>query len=384
MNNNELKSTNDAKETSFRCRCSRAELLRGLEHISYAVMKKAPLPVLEGVLLCVENGTLSLTGYDLEFGVRSIVQATDTENGAVVMPLKVFTDMLRSLTADELTMEGDSENTIVIRCGTAKCRLNSEPAKDFPILPVVTGTQKFSLPAKQLVEMVHQTIFTVLDSCSSASEAVLFDINHDELTVVACDGVRMAVQKGTIRCDMKDSITIPAEILKKFQKLFSKLDGELTFLFDRQQNENVQVLSDGLQVLFRLKSGKIIDYKSFLPSTIQNKATVSVKDLLTVLKRCCLLKSEKKLHRVQLLIREGEMAITCHGTEGSVEDAVPCEYTGEDIMVGFDAAQILSIVKESRTEKIAMVVYDEVHPVYLSPVGDDRRWFLLATMRPER
>lgn len=381
-NSNESKNINTANETRFRCRCSRSELLRGLEHISHAVMKKAPLPVLEGVLLCVENGTLSLTGYDLEFGVRSLVQATDAEGGAVVVQLKLFTDMLRSLTADELVLEEDTERTVVIRCGTAKCRLNSEPAKDFPVLPVVTGTQKFSLSAKQMVEMIHQTIFAVLNSNSSASESVLLDINHDELSLVACDGVRMAVQKESIRCEVKDSITIPTESLKKLQKLFSKVDGELTFLFDRRQNENVLISSDGLQVFFRLAGGNIIDYKRFLPSANQNSATVPVKDMLTVLKRCCLLKSKKKLHRVQLQIQNGEIAITCHGEEGDVEDTVPCEYTGEDIMIGFDVAQFLSIVKESRTDHITMVLYDEIHPVYFSPVGDEKRWFLLAPMRP--
>ena len=46
--------------------CQKDLLVEAVSNVSRAVCAKSPIPALEGILLKAEEGTLELTGYDLE------------------------------------------------------------------------------------------------------------------------------------------------------------------------------------------------------------------------------------------------------------------------------------------------------------------------------
>ena len=46
--------------------CDRVQLYNAISGVSKAIVATSALPIIEGVLMECENGTLTLTGYDLE------------------------------------------------------------------------------------------------------------------------------------------------------------------------------------------------------------------------------------------------------------------------------------------------------------------------------
>ena len=51
--------------------CSTVELCEACQNVQRAASTKTAIPAIEGILLVAENGTLTLTGYDLEMGITT-------------------------------------------------------------------------------------------------------------------------------------------------------------------------------------------------------------------------------------------------------------------------------------------------------------------------
>lgn len=54
--------------------CQKDLLVEAVSNVSRAVCAKSPIPALEGILLKAEEGTLELTGYDLELGIVTTIE----------------------------------------------------------------------------------------------------------------------------------------------------------------------------------------------------------------------------------------------------------------------------------------------------------------------
>lgn len=65
--------------------CDKAVLSAAISNVSRAVTTRTALQALEGILIRAENGTLTLTGYDLELGITTVVPAQVTEEGSIVL-----------------------------------------------------------------------------------------------------------------------------------------------------------------------------------------------------------------------------------------------------------------------------------------------------------
>ena len=61
--------------------CDKVLLSAAIDGVSKAVTMRSAIPVLEGILLKAEGFQLNLTGYDLEMGIVTTIEANVTEAG---------------------------------------------------------------------------------------------------------------------------------------------------------------------------------------------------------------------------------------------------------------------------------------------------------------
>ena len=64
--------------------CQKDLLVEAVSNVSRAVCAKSPIPALEGILLKAEEGTLELTGYDLELGIVTTIESKTEQAGELV------------------------------------------------------------------------------------------------------------------------------------------------------------------------------------------------------------------------------------------------------------------------------------------------------------
>ena len=89
--------------------CQRQPLLDAATSVQRAVSTKSSIPALEGILLETREGELSLSGFDLELGIVTSIEATVQEEGALVVSARLFVDIIRKMDSDNVSIQTDSE-----------------------------------------------------------------------------------------------------------------------------------------------------------------------------------------------------------------------------------------------------------------------------------
>ena len=70
--------------------CDKTLLSAAIDGVSKAVTMRSSIPVLEGILLKAEGFQLTLTGYDLEMGIVTTIEANIKEPGEIVLNAKLL------------------------------------------------------------------------------------------------------------------------------------------------------------------------------------------------------------------------------------------------------------------------------------------------------
>ena len=107
----------------------REHLLKPLQQVSGPLGGRPTLPILGNLLLQVADGTLSLTGTDLEMEMIARVTLTQPHDaGATTVPARKFFDICRGLPEGAeiaVQLEGDR---MLVRSGRSRFSLSTLPA----------------------------------------------------------------------------------------------------------------------------------------------------------------------------------------------------------------------------------------------------------------
>src|SRR5215210_7757153 len=116
----------------------RTELGEKLGVVARAVSTRSAVQVLLGVLLRAEGGQLHLAATDMELSLRAALDAEVADEGAIVVPGRLFLDIVRQLPEGDVVIEHRPEEGVVkLECGSASYRVHTYAAEDFPRLPEV-------------------------------------------------------------------------------------------------------------------------------------------------------------------------------------------------------------------------------------------------------
>ena len=77
--------------------CDSAKLAKLCMNVQRTVSSKSTIPAIEGILIDALGDSIRLTGYDLEVGTETYLEADVEENGSIILNAKNFCDILRML-----------------------------------------------------------------------------------------------------------------------------------------------------------------------------------------------------------------------------------------------------------------------------------------------
>ena len=175
--------------------CEKVLLQSAIAVTSRAVAQKSSIPALEGLLLHAD-GELTVSGYNMQTGIRTKVPADVTGTGEIVLNARLFGDIIRRMPDDVVTFTADDRLTVHLSCGDANFDIVGLSAKDYPELPEVEDEYAVSMQQKVLRAMIEQVAFAVSTNESRpVHTGALFEISDMKLTMVAVDGFRLAIRR---------------------------------------------------------------------------------------------------------------------------------------------------------------------------------------------
>ena len=172
--------------------CEKALLQSAIAVTSRAVAQKSSIPALEGLFLRAGE-ELTVSGYNMNTGIRTKISASVNERGEIVLNARLFGDIIRRMPDDVITFSADERQMVHLSCGDADFDILGLSAADYPDLPEVEDEYSVSIQQKVLRAMIEETSFAVSSNESRpVHTGALFEIGERGLTMVAVDGYRLA------------------------------------------------------------------------------------------------------------------------------------------------------------------------------------------------
>lgn len=361
--------------------CEKALLQAAISTASRAVAPKSSIPALEGILL--EAGeNLRLTGYNLETGIRTAVDADVTEQGALVLSSRLFGDIVRKLPDDVVAFS--SENyTVNIKCGMSEFNILATDPAEFPSLPEVEDRSNgFEIPRDKLGSMIRQTIFAVSTNESRPIHTgSLFEIEENTLTVVSVDGYRLALRKEELleKKGEKFSFVVPGAALSEVEKICG--DSEETASVTQGQRHVLFQVGDTMLVSRRLE-GEFLAYRNAIPKNNTVKVEGDTKALLSSIDRVSLIISDKLKSPLRCQFGDGVLNITTKTAIGDAADQCAITGSGGDLEIGFNNKYLMDALKAAPADRVRLEMTTGVAPCVILPAeGEETFVYMVLPVR---
>lgn len=369
--------------------CDKSSLAEAISNVSRAVTMRSSVPTLEGILFKAEGNTLTLTGYDLEMGITTQIDAQIRDEGEVVLSAKLIGDMIRRLPSERVEIECNETLITTIKGGITEYNITGIFAADYPELPVSAFQQgnednrngvlpTVEMDAQVLREMIETTIYAVSqDDKKPANNGEKFVLEDGRLTLVALDGFRLAVCERPVKGEQEVALVIPAKTLNEVARLIGDSDEKIRISSSKRY---IVFSLGGYTIISRLLDDAFLDYKKTINPTHLTRVVVDVKEFSSSIERASLIITERLKNPLRITFDEN-LTVRCQTELGKVVDSIPCEFEGERMEVGFNNRYLLDALRNSGSDKVAFELNGPFSPVKVLPVEGNDFIFLVMPVR---
>ncbi len=359
-------------------RCERDVLVDALATAARAVSSRGgSLPVLSGVLLDLHGDALRITGSDLDLTITVETTVAGQEDGTVVLPAKLASDIARAFAGGAVTVEvGD--DLARLSANRSKFEPRVMPADEYPRFEVPHGDQ-FELPADRLLAALRQVVRAAsADDSRPILTGVLLAAEAGGLRLVATDSYRLAV------CDIPgasvladgQSVLVPSRALNELVKLLSGGDKVLVQLGGREASFTVGTS----RLTTRLIEGDFPNYRGLIPASHPNRLTVDRGELLDALRRVRLMAQESTPVRISMRGDELELVAITQDV-GEARESMDAGYDGQELTVAFNPQYLVDGVEVTPGDRVTLETIDALKPALIRPVDNGDFLYLLMPVR---
>ncbi len=364
--------------------CMKENIAEAVNNVSPAVSSKSALTALEGILLSCKNGTLSLTGYNLELGITKVIEVKSQEDGDIILPAKLLGEIINKSASGEISFATDEKNLTVINTGNSEFTILGIDAKEYPEIPTVNDQNQFSLPNSLLKNMIGQTNFAVSQSDQiPITTGTLFDLCDGVLNMVAVDGCRLALRKEPVKVDGEFYFVVPGKTLVEIQKLLIKLAGD-----DQEDSVEINVSRKhiifsikGYSVVSRLLEGEFLDYRAAIPTEKKTTVRVSTREFIRSIDLTSIIITDKIKSHIRCEFADSSINVSCVTTIGKANDSLGASIEGENVTIGFNNKYMTDALKASECDEIIIEMSGPLSPMKLLPTDGDAFLFLVLPVR---
>lgn len=360
--------------------CDKALLSSAIDGVSKAVTLRSSIPALEGILLKAEGFQLTLTGYDLEMGITTTIEANVRQAGEIVLSAKLLGDMVRRLPSGEVNIYTNESGNATIKGGVAEFDILAMSASDYPDLPTPGADHTLTIKAGMLRSMIEKTLYAVSqDDKKPAHTGELFAIEEDKLTVVALDGYRLAIVERPIQAEKHIRIIIPAKTLTEVNKLLGDDEDDVRISANRRF---VVFNSGNYTILSRLIEGEFLNYANVIPNGCKTRVVLETRDFIDTIERASLIITERLKNPLRILFdASGKVTVRCQTNLGKVVDEFSAKVEGDPVEIGFNNRYLLDALRNARCEKVVLELSGPLSPVKILPEESEDFIYLVLPVR---
>jgi DNA polymerase-3 subunit beta len=361
---------------------SRDSLSTALQLVGRAVSTRGTLPSLGGILVIVAEGSVILRATDMELGItRALDDAATESDGTVLLPGRLFSDVVRSLPPGGVTLElRPEQRDVEIAGGGARFHLRTLPAEDFPRLPDPEA-EPVKLPAPPLAATIDLVARAASrDEIRPILTGVLMQAEAQTLTMVATDSYRLSVKHAELEAPVAQTIeaNIPARALRELARIASSAGAEEVEI--SMLRNQVVFRTAGVTLSSRLIEGQFPSWRVLIPESFEHEVRLPREEFLEIARRISQLAQRNA--PLRLAFSEGELTIAAETPDiGDASEGMPAPYSGEPLEIAFNPQFLIEGIESVSTDEVAVQLSSPLRPGLLRPVGDEQFSYLVMPIR---
>lgn len=359
--------------------CEKALLQNAVLTAGRVVAPKSSILALEGVLVEAGDEGLTISGYNLETGIVTRVDAAIEKPGAVVLSARLFGEIIRKLPDDVVCVSSEG-NHVTITCGPSCFDIMGSDAGEFPDLPTVDAGNRIVMAQRGLHGMISKVIFAVSDNESRPIHTgALFEIEGKRLTMVAVDGYRLALRREDIlSCSVSAcSFVVPGAALNEVDKICADSDEEVVITGGER---HITFAMGSTVLVARRLEGSFLAYRQTIPQNNPIVLEADTSDLQLSIDRASLIINEKLKSPLRCKFEDGVMSITSKTAIGSAFDTCPIEGDGKGLEIGFNNRFLMEAVKAAPSGKVRLELNSPTSPCLILPSEEGKDNFLYMVL----
>ncbi len=358
--------------------CSKSNLLQGINTVSRAVSTHSTLTILEYILIEVSPDEIKLTANDMELGIETTVVGDIEENGRIALKAKIFSEIVRKLPDNNVTIETDEYNKAYITCEKAKFDISGKSGEDFPDLPNVEKNSFFILSQFTLRNIINQTIFSISDNDNNKMmTGEYLTVNNNKVRIASLDGHRISIRYSELKDNFNEEkkIVIPGKTLSDVSKIINGTvydevniyitDNHILFEFDRTK------------VISRLIEGDYFNIDQMITDDYETRIEFNKIELLNCLDRATLLVKESDSKPIILNIEGSNLELSITSDIGSMREDIEVKKEGKDIRIGFNPKFLIDALKAIDDDEVSINFVNNKAPCFIKNENKDYIYIIL-------
>ena len=357
--------------------CLKSNLVKGVNIVSKAVPSKTTMPILECILIDATTDIIKFTANDMELGIETVIEGDILEKGLIAIDARFFSDVVRKLPDNEVTIECDSNLQTTITCEKAKFNISSKSGDDFSYLPFVEKSEIITLSQYNLKELIRQTIFSLADNDSNKLMiGELFQIENNVLKVVSLDGHRISIRKTELK-DYYSSrkVVVSGKTLMEVSKILSgEAESEVNISFT---NNHIVFEFENTVVVSRLIEGDYFKIDQMLSNDYETKLKINKKEFLNSIDRATLLVKEGDKKPIIINILDEIMELRIKSQIGSMNDEIMISKEGKDLLIGFNPKFLIDALRVIDDEEVTIYLMNSKAPCFIKDEKENYIYLIL-------
>ena len=264
------------------------KLSKALNNVSRIAIGKATLPILNNVLIRVDNKKVSLTTTNLDMAIVDYLPVSKSEDGVVTVPAKLLAEFVSNLPKGESIEISSKDTKVTIKAGKYSSVVNGTIADDFPELPEINEKKAvvYKIGIDEFKTSINQvTIASSNDLTRPALTGVYFNTYNHILAIAATDGYRLAEKKIIDKVESEVSAIVPASSL---QEVLRSINDEMEEVEISFNDDLVRFRMGEVEIISKLIDASFPDYQRLIPKDSDIEATLDREELIRVTKLAAL------------------------------------------------------------------------------------------------
>lgn len=361
--------------------CLQENLKQGLSIVSHLTTKNINFPILNNVLIKIEDKLIKLITTNLEVAINVNIRGKAEVDGDFTVPAKLFYDYIALLPNDRIDLEVKN-NVLEIKSGTYDTKIKGLAAADFPLLPHLQKQNSYLIRGKEFKRALEQVLFSVAaNEIRPEISGVLFSFSKTEpkeLRLVGTDSYRLAerkvgftVKEGSSVEGIRD-IIIPLKTLAHISHILSVFSASGDDFLEISVLENqVLFVYDSVLLTARLIEGQYPNYHQVIPESFQTKAILGRDELEKIIKTTSLFATGLNDINVKMSPAGGEMTVSSLNSQtGEQKASIKGDINGIENEVTLNYRYLLDFLSAIDKSEVEFKMIDANNPCVLTPKDD--------------